>query len=100
MRLSDLASAVRTKNAGPCLLTIDMLFPDAESFHLVAKMREALRSYVRAHYGVPDTELMLYIYAPAHAIKLTLPREAISGSFSDRDVYGAQQHKPILDFEI
>lgn len=99
MRLSELATAIRSKNAGPCMLTIDLLFPDGESFNRVAAQEAALRRHVRAQYGVADQELKVFVCPPARAIKLTLPRRIVSGSFGDSDVYGAQQHAPLLDFE-
>ena len=99
MRLSELATAIRSKNAGPCVLTIDLLFPDDESFARVAAREEALRRYVRAQYDVANTDLQLFSCPPARAIKLTMPRRIVSGSFGDSDVYGAQQHAPLLDFE-
>ncbi|KRS15265.1 DUF4387 domain-containing protein [Roseovarius indicus] len=100
MRLSELATAVRSKNAGPCVLTIDLLFPDTESYERVAAREDDLRGYLREQYGVADGDLRMFSFAPARAIKLTMPRETVSGSFGDRDVYGAQQHRPLLDFEL
>jgi hypothetical protein len=38
-----------------------------------------------------------------HSIKITIPRRwgsRGSGSDGDRDVYGAQQHGPLVDMEI
>jgi len=32
--------------------------------------------------------------------KITLPRDVVSGDVGDRDVYGAQQHAPLLDIEL
>jgi Domain of unknown function (DUF4387) len=29
-----------------------------------------------------------------------LPRDVISGDIGDRDIYGAQQHAPLLDIEL
>jgi hypothetical protein len=39
-------------------------------------------------------------YAPAFAIKIVLPRKVIAGAPGDRDVYGAQQHGPLLGVEL
>ena len=37
---------------------------------------------------------------PAIAFKATIPRLVPSGDFGDTDVYGAQQHAPLLDVDI
>ena len=34
------------------------------------------------------------------AIKIVIPRQIMSGDPGDRDVYGAQQHTPLLRLEI
>ena len=39
-------------------------------------------------------------YDVAYAIKITIPRLVPSGDPGDTDVYGAQQHAPLLDIEI
>ena len=39
-------------------------------------------------------------YAPALAWKATLPRRIASGAIGDTDIYGAQQHAPLLDIEV
>jgi hypothetical protein len=39
-------------------------------------------------------------YAPARAFKATLPRLIPAGAFGDSDVYGAQQHAPLLEVDI
>lgn len=39
-------------------------------------------------------------YDPANAIKFTISRLKPSGSPGDSDVFGSQQHAPLLDIEI
>ena len=43
MRLDTIAKVIRSKNAGPCLLTLDLMLPDEESFTYVAERAGALR---------------------------------------------------------
>ena len=38
--------------------------------------------------------------APAIAIKIAMDRSIVAGNPGDRDVYGAQQHAPLLELEI
>jgi hypothetical protein len=35
-------------------------------------------------------------FAAAHAIKVVMDRPIVAGSPGDADVYGAQQHRPLL----
>jgi hypothetical protein len=39
-------------------------------------------------------------YAPAFAFKASFDRPIPSGAVGDTDVYGAQQHAPLLDVEV
>ena len=100
IRLRDVARVIRSKNAGPCLLTFDLMLPDAESFAAVSAKVPILREKVAKAYGRSENEVAVIAYAPALAVKITLPRDVVSGDVGDRDVYGAQQHAPLLDIEL
>jgi hypothetical protein len=39
-------------------------------------------------------------YPLGRAIKIVVARQIMSGDLGDRDVYGAQQHAPLLEIEI
>ena len=100
MRLRSLAKVIRSKNAGPCLLTLDLMLADEAAFTYVARRIGALRRLVAERYRRSANEVVVLPFAPALAVKITLPRDVISGDIGDRDVYGAQQHAPLLDIEL
>lgn len=100
LRLQDVARIIRSKNAGPCLLTFDLMFPDAATFEQVSGKVGALRAQVAKAYGRSENEVAVIPYRPALAVKITLPRDVVSGDVGDRDVYGAQQHAPLLGIEL
>jgi hypothetical protein len=100
MRLDSMAKVIRSKNAGPCLLTLDVMLPDEEAFAYVAERVALLRQQVARRYGRSENEVAVFPFKPALAIKITLPRDTVSGDLGDRDVYGAQQHAPLLDIEL
>ena len=98
MVLSDLARVVRSKNAGPTLLTVDVLFADDAGF---ARGRAALtEAAVALCYGRPLADVRVMEVPAARAIKIVLPRPVPAGGPGDRDVYGAQQHVPLLGLEV
>lgn len=97
-RLADLARVVRSKNAGPTLLTIDVLF--AESAHLERVLQALTSSRISFLYGIEAEKIRIIPYRPAVAIKIVMPRKVIAGDPGDRDVYGAQQHAPLLGIEV
>jgi len=100
MRLQSLAKVIRSKNAGPCLLTLDVMLGDEAAFTYVAGRIGLLRQLVAERYRRSENEVAVHPFAPALAVKITLPRDVISGDIGDRDVYGAQQHAPLLDIEL
>jgi hypothetical protein len=100
MRLDSIAKVIRSKNAGPCLLTLDIMLPDQKTFAYVAERTAVLRREVAQRYGRSENEVAVLPFQPALAVKITLPRDITSGDVGDRDIYGAQQHAPLLDIEL
>jgi Domain of unknown function (DUF4387) len=100
VRLDSIAKVIRSKNAGPCLLTLDLLLPDEATYAYVAARTGALRRQIARRYGRSENEVAVLPFEPALAVKITLPRDVVSGDVGDRDVYGAQQHAPLLDIEL
>lgn len=101
VRLRDVAKVVRSKNSGPFELSLDVLFPDAELYRRVRDAGVFSRESVAALYRVPVERVLKVVhYDPAFAVKATLVRPVVSGALGETDVYGAQQHAPLLDLEI
>lgn len=99
--LKDVADVIRSKNAGPFELTLDVIFKDVDTFNRVKKDEVFTASMIARLYGAPEEDVLSIIhYEPARAIKITLKRSIPSGSVGDRDVYGAQQHAPLLDMPV
>ena len=99
-RLVDLAQVLRSKNAGALLCTLDMMFEDDETYRRVRDSGAITPQHIAKLYGVSDNEVSIIPYDVAYAIKITIPRLVPSGDPGDTDVYGAQQHAPLLDIEI
>tara|TARA_B100000780_G_scaffold275484_1_gene242152 strand:+ start:5406 stop:5714 length:309 start_codon:yes stop_codon:yes gene_type:complete len=101
MKLGEIASVVRSKNAGPFVLTFDVLLPDVGSFEQLEAGGKLTRETVANAYGVsPDEILGFSFYAFANAIKFSLRRPVPSGAPNDTDVYGAQQHVPLMEIDV
>ena len=100
MRLSEIAKVVRSKNAGPRRLTLDIMFAESGDYHRVQKAGALSAERVAPLYGLAAADVTVIEYPVAWAIKIVLPRTMTAGDPGDRDVYGAQQHGPILEIEI
>ncbi|CAN5393026.1 DUF4387 domain-containing protein [soil metagenome] len=99
-RLKDIAKACKSKNAGPFDITLDIMFDDAALFERVRATGVITAALIAKLYGVPESSVLFTEYPPAFAWKATLPRRIVSGALGDSDIYGAQQHAPLLDIEI
>ncbi len=101
--IQELASVVRSKNAGPFQITIDILFADNSTYRKVLHSGVLSADVIGALYGVPSQLVKIIPFEKVKAIKVTLPRvsgDRGSGSAFDRDVYGAQQHGPVAQIEV
>jgi len=100
-KLREVARVIRSKNAGPFELTLDVIFGSPEDFHRVRQAGVLHAARIAELYGVtPDSVLSVHWFEPALAFKATLVRARPSGSAGDSDVFGAQQHAPLLDIEV
>ncbi|MBW1695634.1 MAG: DUF4387 domain-containing protein [Deltaproteobacteria bacterium] len=100
MKLKDIAKVVRSKNAGPFTLTIDLLFPSQEAYETV-KFSEVINAEkISTLYDIPKEKVQIIFYPPGLAVKIVMPRRVGSGDIQDTDVYGAQQHTPMLNLEV
>ena len=99
-KLRDIAKACKSKNAGPFEITIDVMFDEVKTFEAVRKTGVICAALFARLYRVPVDTIQFSEYAPAFAFKASFERPIPSGAVGDTDVYGAQQHAPLLDVEI
>jgi len=99
-RIRDIAAVCKSKNAGPFELTIDVVFDDPALFDKVKHTRVLGPEFFARLYGVRAEDVLFTVYDAALAFKATLPRLVPAGDIGDTDVYGAQQHGPLLEVDI
>ncbi|OZC55492.1 hypothetical protein CH267_13015 [Rhodococcus sp. 06-621-2] len=100
VRLRDLVEVCGSKNAGPFLLTLDVICKDQECFDTVRDSGRLTVETVAAAYSVPPSQVRETTFEPAFAFKFVIPRLVSSGDVGDTDVYGCQQHIPLLNLPI
>ena len=99
-KIRDIAQVCKSKNAGPFEITLDVVFKDRAVFDKVRATGVLNADLFARLYGVDPKKVLFTEYPPACAFKGTIPRSVSSGDVGDTDVYGAQQHAPLLDVEI
>ena len=97
--LKDVANVIRSKNAGPFELTLDVLLKDKEVFEKLQQADIINKETIAQLYRIPVEDVLSIVWFPnALAVKATIVRPLPSGAMGERDVYGAQQHAPLVNF--
>ena len=96
--LASITDVIRSKNAGPYELTFDIMFTTRAWFERAVAAGVLHTDLVCQLYRIPPCDVLgILAYPPAKAIKITIRRPLCSGDIGETDVYGAQQHAPLLD---
>jgi len=99
-RLDQIAKVIRSKNAGPFCLTLDVLFATQADYERVRDSGAITRASMAGLYQQPEDEVQVFFHDVALAIKVSLVRRASAGSVQDTDLYGAQQHVLLYPIEV
>ena len=99
-KLRDLAKVIRSKNAGALLISLDVIFDGEDTYKRVLNSGVLIPRTIAPLYKVSDNEVAVIPFDVALAIKITIPRPFPAGSPGDADIYGAQQHAPLMEIEI
>ncbi|MFN7224973.1 MAG: DUF4387 family protein [Paracoccaceae bacterium] len=86
--LGEQVLKVRSKNAGPFWVTIDVFCGTAEAYEAI--LTRLHTADVARLYGTPLQLVKRFDIADLHVIKFSLPRPVVQGSAPDRDMHGAQ----------
>ncbi|MGJ8625834.1 MAG: DUF4387 family protein [Sulfitobacter sp.] len=96
--LGTLVQKVRSKNAGPFWLTIDIFcgtddaYSDVQTRLKTAQIAQAL--------GANSQDIKRFDIPSLNVIKISLPRPTIQGSIQDRDMHGASWAALIAEMDV
>jgi hypothetical protein len=94
--LGQLARLIRSKNAGPWTLTIDVMLRDSQTYGRVVASGVLAAERVGPLLGVDPQSIDVFHYAPANTVKLSFPRRVPNGHPEDTDIFGGQQFAPLV----
>lgn len=96
--LGQVADKVRSKNAGPFWLTIDVFCGSPEAFARIAGGVSTER--VAAALKVDPATVKRFDIPALNVIKISLPRPTVQGRHDDRDMHGAGWAAVISELEL
>ncbi len=99
-QLAEVASALKSANAGASWITFDIVFADQDSYWRVRDSAVLNAALFSARYGVDPHLVQIYNCDPVLTIKATVPRRTASGGADETDFDGVQQFIPLLSVEV
>jgi len=96
--LGRLVEKVRSKNAGPFWLTIDIFCGTQAAYERLAPALTKAR--VAAVFGIAADEVRRFDLPDLAVIKFSLPRPAVQGSVADRDMHGASWAALLAEIDV
>lgn len=97
-RLGDIVQKVRSKNAGPFWLTIDIFCGDSDVYDQVVNTLSTCQ--VAQVFDVATQEIKRFDIADLNVVKFSLPRPFIQGARMDRDIHGASWAALLAESEL
>ena len=89
------------QQAGPIRLTFDLIFRDPQTYARVKSSGTLTLQRVAGLFGVPEDHITDFVfYDPGRAVKIAMRRPQVAGDPGDGDVYGCQQHAPLLGLRL
>lgn len=102
-KLSDLATVIRSKNAGPFLTTCDIFFEKKEYYYLVKKLKVLDKKPISRVLKVDEKKILgVYFFDDILGVKITLVKQGdiASGDLLCGDIFGMQQYIPLMELLI
>ncbi|MGB0865601.1 MAG: DUF4387 domain-containing protein [Granulosicoccaceae bacterium] len=98
--LGELASLIRSKNAGPFWITFDVMFDTDADYQRAVDSAVINRAWVASTWHIEEEQILLVELAAARAIKFSFPRQQVQGDPGESDQYSGQQYAPLLDLLV
>lgn len=96
-RLRDVCDHIRSKNAGPFWITVDLFFPDQDAL-LLYRDADALQvAAIAALFGSDPARVKRFVVPDLAVMKFSYPRRTPQGGVEERDMHGGQQYVRLLD---
>ena len=98
--LRDVAKYVRSKNAGPFWVTIDIFCEDDASFDDLCAAQSLGALAIADLYKLNSNQVRVFHDRPLKVIKISFPRPVAQGSARDTDSHAGQYFVPLLSAPV
>ena len=94
--LGSIVKNIRSKNAGPFWVTIDIFCLDAESLKVILKKIDV--DLISTIFKINKRKIKIFKIDNLNVIKISFPRTVVQGHMNDRDMHGAQYSLLLKEF--
>ena len=99
-RLTEVCRHIRSKNAGPFWVTVDLFFTDEQSYERYRSSPALSPQLFHRLFGA-DPVLVKYVPVPLlKMVKISYPRSHPQGWMGERDMHAGQQFASLLDVDL
>lgn len=98
--VNDVCHLVRSKNAGPFWVTIDLFFDGPESFRRYADSQALGPATFARLFGTDPSLVKRFPVENLNMVKISYPRSSPQGGMVERDLHCGQQYVRLLDVEL
>lgn len=91
-KVKEIAKYVRSKNAGPFWLTIDIFCDNDEAYHAIKASPNLTGEKIADMYGVAPQSVRVFHIDAIRVVKYSFPRPTPQGSMYENDMHGGQQY--------
>jgi hypothetical protein len=95
LTLGDLALEVRSKNAGPFWVTMELFMRCAEDYATVADEGFINEEVIARLYALDPAAVRIFRIPALNVVKISFPRPVPQGGLHDRDIHAGQHHVPL-----
>ena len=99
-RLKDVCRYVRSKNAGPFWVTVDLFFAGPDSYAWYHADPAISAESIAAIYGVDVAHVKRFEVKSLNMVKISYPRTTPQGGVVERDMHSGQQFVPLLELQL
>lgn len=104
--LGNIAKVIRSKNAGPFEITLDVMFDSVAVYEKIKELNILTPQKIAELYDIAIEDIVWCgFFDPAMAFKVTIPRyrdgkKQSSGGFMENDVHGSQKYLPLFHLQV
>lgn len=99
-RVADVCDLVRSKNAGPFWITIDLFFDGPDMFARHVRSSGLNAGAIARLYDVNPAQVRHFFVESLALLKISFPRRMPQGGIEERDLHGGQQFVRLFGVEL